>query len=60
MYKTVRDFAYEVPGSAEKNELQVILERIPMHYQQLTVLVKNPTTGKSATFSKVSLCSQFK
>lgn len=60
MYKTVRDFGYEVPGSAEKNELQAILERIPMHYQQLTVLVKNPTTGKSATFSKVNFTQKFK
>jgi hypothetical protein len=50
MYKTVREFAFEVPGSAEKNELQAILERIPTHYQQLIVLVKNPTTGKSVGF----------
>lgn len=41
MYKTVRDFAFEVPGSAEKNELQAILERIPLHYQQLTVTIDN-------------------
>ncbi|KAI6222192.1 hypothetical protein M3Y95_00958600 [Aphelenchoides besseyi] len=53
MYKTVRDFAFEVPGSAEKNDLQIILERIPNHYQQLQVLVKTPTVGKAATFSKV-------
>lgn len=37
MYKTVKDFSFEVPGSAEKNELVAILERIPQHYQQLTV-----------------------
>lgn len=76
MYKTVREFSYEVsfkffclpfdrfslifhffivqvPGSAEKNELLPILERIPIHCQQLQVLVKSPTVGKSATFNKV-------
>ncbi|CAD5206296.1 unnamed protein product [Bursaphelenchus okinawaensis] len=55
MYKTVREFAFEVPGSQEKNELMSVLERIPQHYQQLQVLVKSPTVGKSATFSKVDL-----
>ncbi|VDP01351.1 unnamed protein product [Soboliphyme baturini] len=53
MYKTVREFSYEVPGSAEKNELIQVLERIPGHCQQLQVLVKTPTVGKSATFNKV-------
>uniref|UniRef100_A0AC35TK90 Alpha-catulin n=1 Tax=Rhabditophanes sp. KR3021 TaxID=114890 RepID=A0AC35TK90_9BILA len=53
MYKTVRDFHYEVPGSQEKNELSNVLERIPLHCQQLQVLVKSPTVGKGATFSKV-------
>uniref|UniRef100_A0A915E636 Alpha-catulin n=1 Tax=Ditylenchus dipsaci TaxID=166011 RepID=A0A915E636_9BILA len=53
MFKTVREFAFEVPGSAEKNDLQVILEKIPLYCQQLQVLVKSPTVGKSATFSKV-------
>ncbi|KAK6041698.1 hypothetical protein COOONC_20797 [Cooperia oncophora] len=42
-----------VPGSAEKSELSAILERIPVHCQQLQVLVKSPTVGKSATFGKV-------
>lgn len=37
MYKTVREFSYEVPGSAEKSELSAILERIPVHCQQLQV-----------------------
>lgn len=27
MYKTVREFAFEVPGSSEKNDLQIILEK---------------------------------
>uniref|UniRef100_A0A0M3HP66 Alpha-catulin n=1 Tax=Ascaris lumbricoides TaxID=6252 RepID=A0A0M3HP66_ASCLU len=53
MYKTVREFSYEVPGSAEKSDLSTILEKIPIHCQQLQVLVKSPTVGKSATFSKV-------
>ncbi|VBB26140.1 unnamed protein product [Acanthocheilonema viteae] len=53
MYKTVREFSYEVPGSAEKNDLSTILEKIPIHCQQLQVLVKSPTIGKPATFSKV-------
>ncbi|KAM3720321.1 Alpha-catulin [Dirofilaria immitis] len=53
MYKTVREFCYEVPGSAEKNDLSTILEKIPIHCQQLQVLVKSPTVGKPATFSKV-------
>ncbi|VDK43732.1 unnamed protein product [Anisakis simplex] len=53
MYKTVREFSYEVPGSAEKSDLSAILEQIPIHCQQLQVLVKSPTVGKSATFSKV-------
>ncbi|KAJ1364328.1 Vinculin [Parelaphostrongylus tenuis] len=53
MYKTVREFSYEVPASAEKSELSTILERIPAHCQQLQVLVKSPTVGKSATFGKV-------
>ncbi|VDK74918.1 unnamed protein product [Litomosoides sigmodontis] len=53
MYKTVREFSYEVPGSAQKNDLSAILEKIPIHCQQLQVLVKSPTVGKPATFSKV-------
>uniref|UniRef100_A0A915I0V7 Alpha-catulin n=1 Tax=Romanomermis culicivorax TaxID=13658 RepID=A0A915I0V7_ROMCU len=53
MYKTVREFSYEVPGSSEKNDLMPVLERIPVHCQQLQVLVKSPTVGKSATFNKV-------
>ncbi|CDW58164.1 BK channel interacting protein 2 [Trichuris trichiura] len=53
MYRTVREFCYEVPGSAEKNELLQTLERIPTHCQQLQVLVKSPTVGKLATFNKV-------
>ncbi|CAJ0916589.1 unnamed protein product, partial [Mesorhabditis belari] len=53
MYKTVREFSYEVPGSAEKSELSAILEKIPVHCQQLQVLVKSPTVGKTATFGKV-------
>ncbi|CAI4230958.1 unnamed protein product [Auanema sp. JU1783] len=53
MYKTVREFSYEVPGSAEKSELSAILERIPVHCQQLQVMVKSPTVGKTATFGKV-------
>ncbi|EJD75283.1 CBR-CTN-1 protein [Loa loa] len=53
MYKAVREFSYEVPGSAEKNDLLTILEKIPIHCQQLQVLVKSPTVGKPATFSKV-------
>lgn len=43
----------QVPGSAEKNDLSTILEKIPVHCQQLQVLVKSPTVGKSATFGKV-------
>lgn len=29
------------------------LEKIPAHCQQLQVLVKSPTVGKSATFTKI-------
>jgi hypothetical protein len=43
----------QVPGSAEKNDLLNVLEKIPVHCQQLQVLVKSPTVGKSATFNKV-------
>ncbi|CAB3410886.1 unnamed protein product [Caenorhabditis bovis] len=53
MYRTVREFSYEVPGSAEKSDLSAILERIPLHCQQLQVMVKSPTVGKTATFGKV-------
>lgn len=68
MYKTVCEFLGEVnfysfkklyflqvPGSPEKNDLQNILEKIPLHCQQLQVLVKSVTVGKSATFSKVNI-----
>lgn len=48
-------FLFQVPGSAEKSDLSTILEKIPIHCQQLQVLVKSPTVGKSATFSKVIL-----
>ncbi|MFH4975816.1 hypothetical protein AB6A40_002525 [Gnathostoma spinigerum] len=53
MYKNVRDFSFEVPGSAEKSDLCAVLEKIPIRCQQLQVLVKSPTVGKPATFSKV-------
>ncbi|VDN19336.1 unnamed protein product [Gongylonema pulchrum] len=55
MYKTVREFSYEIPGSAEKNDLSTVLEKIPIHCQQLQVLVKSPTVGKPATFSKFEI-----
>lgn len=53
----VREFSYEVPGSAEKNDLLKVLERIPPHCQQLQVLVKSPTVAKSATFHKVRVAA---
>ncbi len=43
----------QVPGSVEKNDLLQVLEKIPVHCQQLQVLVKSPTVGKSQTFNKV-------
>uniref|UniRef100_A0A1I8EJQ9 Alpha-catulin n=1 Tax=Wuchereria bancrofti TaxID=6293 RepID=A0A1I8EJQ9_WUCBA len=46
-------FAEQANKIAEKNDLSTILEKIPIHCQQLQVLVKSPTVGKSATFSKV-------
>lgn len=50
-----------MPGSPEKNDLQIVLEKIPLHCQQLQVLVKSSTVGKSATFSKVFILnSKFK
>lgn len=46
MYQTVREFAYEVPGSPEKNDLQVILDRIPLHCQQVHAAMRRNSANE--------------
>ncbi|XP_063225043.1 alpha-catulin isoform X1 [Bacillus rossius redtenbacheri] len=53
LYKVVRQFSYQVPGSTHKKELLENLDRVPTYVQQLQFTVKNPTVGKAATFTKV-------
>ncbi|KAG1695753.1 Alpha-catulin [Nymphon striatum] len=53
LYKLVRQFSYQVPGSPQKHELLEYLDKVPTYVQQLQYTVKNPTVGKAATFTKV-------
>ncbi|CAM1322062.1 CTNNAL1 (predicted) [Pycnogonum litorale] len=53
LYKLVRQFSYQVPGSPLKKELLELLDKVPTYVQQLQFTVKNPTVGKAATFTKV-------
>nr|XP_006818860.1 PREDICTED: alpha-catulin-like [Saccoglossus kowalevskii] len=53
LYRTVKDFSFQVPEGSHTIELMSSLEKIPTYCQQLHFTTKSPTTGKIATFTKV-------
>lgn len=59
LYKVIRQFSYQVPNGQLKKELLEFLEQLPNHVQQLQFVVKTPTVGRAATFTKVDnvICS---
>lgn len=53
LYKTTRQFSYQVPASDSKKQLLDLLDVVPTFVQSLQFTVKDPTVGKAATFVKV-------
>ncbi|GAU92516.1 hypothetical protein RvY_04587 [Ramazzottius varieornatus] len=51
--RAIREFSNQVPQGLQKVELVSSLDKIPALIQQLSLTIKNPTVGKSATFNKV-------
>ncbi|KAK3790866.1 hypothetical protein RRG08_045398 [Elysia crispata] len=58
LYNTIQHFAQRVPQCAQKEELLMYLERIPVCCHQLLHTLKAPTFGKTATFNKVDSAIQ--
>ena len=55
---TIKDFFQLVPEGCLKNELILLLEKIPIYFKQLKGCLKQITIGKSATFNKVDCVIQ--
>lgn len=53
LYKTTRQFSYQVPASDSKKTLLDLMDVVPTFVQTLQFTVKDPTVGKAATFVKV-------
>ena len=51
--RAIREFSNQVPQGLQKVELVSSLDKIPGLIQQLSLTIKNPTAGKTATFNKV-------
>jgi hypothetical protein len=54
LYAIIKEFATDVPSGYLKDELMALLEKIPIHCQQLKHKLKQNTIGKTATFTKVN------
>jgi hypothetical protein len=55
LYAIVKEFTNSVPNGYLRDELTQLLEKLPIHCQQLKNKLKLVTAGKAATFNKVSL-----
>ena len=54
LYAIIKDFTISVPNGSLKEELLVLLEKLPINCQQLKNRLKQVTVGKTATFNKVN------
>ncbi|XP_072047455.1 LOW QUALITY PROTEIN: alpha-catulin-like [Amphiura filiformis] len=53
LYRSVKEFALQVPDCPMLSDLVAHLEQIPTYCQQLNFTTKSPASGKVATFNKV-------
>lgn len=58
LYGIVKEFVAQVPDGYLKDELVVLLERLPFNFKQLKNKLKQVTVGKTATFNKVDCVIQ--
>ncbi len=58
LYNIVKEFLAQVPSGYLKQELLVLIERIPLNFKQLKSKLKQVTVGKKATFNKVDCVIQ--
>ena len=54
LYAIIKEFTNSVPNGHLKDEVLQLLEKLPLNCQQLKNKLKIVTTGKAATFNKVS------
>jgi hypothetical protein len=53
LYAIIKEFSTDVPSGYLKDDLLKLLEKVPLHCQQLKHKLKQTTVGKTATFNKV-------
>jgi hypothetical protein len=58
LYGIVREFLNQVPHGYLKQELVILVDRIPINFKQLKSKLKQVTIGKKATFNKVDCVIQ--
>lgn len=58
LYGIVKDFLAQVPDGFLKQELLLLIERIPLNFKLLKSKLKQQTAGKKATFNKVDCVIQ--
>ena len=58
LYGIVREFLNQVPNGYLKQELLLLVDRIPINFKQLKSKLKQVTIGKKATFNKVDCVIQ--
>jgi hypothetical protein len=57
-YAVIKEFLNQIPSSYIKNELNALLDQLPVHFKQLKNKLKQVTFGKTATFNKVDCVIQ--
>lgn len=55
---TIKDFLKSIPEGHLKDELLLLLEKLPTYFKQLKGRLKQITVGKTATFNKVDCVIQ--
>jgi hypothetical protein len=58
LYGIVREFLNQVPNGYLKQELLMLVDRIPINFKQLKSKLRQVTIGKKATFNKVDCVIQ--
>ena len=52
LYAIIKDFTNSIPNGHLKDEVMQLLEKLPLHCQQLKNKLKMVVNGKTATFNK--------
>jgi hypothetical protein len=53
LHFTIKEFTKSVPNGHLKEEVLQLLEKLPLHFQQLKCKLNIVAAGKTATFNKV-------